>query len=544
MNSLLIVDDEIEILQWLKDLFSYECDRELDVYTASSGRKAIELLNHMRFDVVLTDIKMPGMDGIKLYRHIRENWPMARVVFLTGYRDHETLYEIVKNREVRYVLKNEGDALILKTVTDAFKELEQTIREKNRQLQQARIVEKAIYWLQKERVEQILYRTLDKEPSQQMLDEVEIPIQADYPVLMFTARVGKKDNQNGQSFRIHAQVGEYIKEYMPPSLRVFYTFPDSDTLLLLIQPRILDEYTDWRKNFSIAKGALEYIQNGCEEQLRLILSFAVFRETAGMDRLAERYWECRGGLIRMGENEIPVILDMEEVEKWGRPSIDSRNIISKIPILSGFLEQRRKEEFYELLKNMTVPLLGVRSKNDTAALEVYFNISMMFLKYINIHQLNERLSFHIALYKLTRTDEHKDWTEAVQYLFDLSDALFLVLGSEEEDRTDLAMKRIESYIHTHIDSDLTLNRLAEVGGFNASYLSRVFKQTHACNLSEYITQERIKKARKYLSDTDLKILKVAEQVGYYSAHSFTRAFKTCTGLSPAEYRSRYRRTEI
>ena len=152
MNSLLIVDDEIEILQWLKDLFSYECDRELDVYTASSGRKAIELLNHMRFDVVLTDIKMPGMDGIKLYRHIRENWPMARVVFLTGYRDHETLYEIVKNREVRYVLKNEGDALILKTVTDAFKELEQTIREKNLQLQQARIVEKAIYWLQKERV--------------------------------------------------------------------------------------------------------------------------------------------------------------------------------------------------------------------------------------------------------------------------------------------------------------------------------------------------------------------------------------------------------
>ena len=67
----MIVDDAIEILQWLKDLFSYECDRELDVYTASSGRKAIELLNHMRFDVVLTDIKMPGMDGIETAREMR-----------------------------------------------------------------------------------------------------------------------------------------------------------------------------------------------------------------------------------------------------------------------------------------------------------------------------------------------------------------------------------------------------------------------------------------------------------------------------------------
>ena len=100
------------------------------------------------------------MDGIELYRHIRENWPMARVVFLTGYQDHETLYEIVKNREVRYVLKNEGDDLILKAVTDAFLELEQTIREKNRQMQQAQIVEKAIYWLQKERMEPVSYTHL------------------------------------------------------------------------------------------------------------------------------------------------------------------------------------------------------------------------------------------------------------------------------------------------------------------------------------------------------------------------------------------------
>ena len=80
----MIVDDELEILEWLKELFCYDCDRKLDVYGANSGKKALQLLNEVSFDVVLTDIKMPGMDGVALFRKIKENWPKCKVIFLTG----------------------------------------------------------------------------------------------------------------------------------------------------------------------------------------------------------------------------------------------------------------------------------------------------------------------------------------------------------------------------------------------------------------------------------------------------------------------------
>ena len=78
MNSLLIVDDEVEILEWLEELFRYEAGMDIDVYTVTSAFEALELLNKIRFEVVLSDIKMPGMDGIRLHSEIKKNWPSCQ----------------------------------------------------------------------------------------------------------------------------------------------------------------------------------------------------------------------------------------------------------------------------------------------------------------------------------------------------------------------------------------------------------------------------------------------------------------------------------
>lgn len=94
-QNLLIVDDEYEILLGLEEMFRYEFDLEVDVYTANSAYEALELLDRVRFDVVLTDIKMPGMDGITLFERIKENWPRCKTVFLTGYRNFDDMYRVI-----------------------------------------------------------------------------------------------------------------------------------------------------------------------------------------------------------------------------------------------------------------------------------------------------------------------------------------------------------------------------------------------------------------------------------------------------------------
>ena len=119
-RNLLIVDDEREILSWLEELFLYEFDREIGVFVANSAPEALELLNCVKFDVVLTDIRMPAMDGIALFGHIKENWPRCRVVFLTGYRDFDNMYELFRHKNIRYILKSEKDEVIQDTVRQAL----------------------------------------------------------------------------------------------------------------------------------------------------------------------------------------------------------------------------------------------------------------------------------------------------------------------------------------------------------------------------------------------------------------------------------------
>ena len=126
-QNLLIVDDEYDILMWLEDMFKHEFDMEIDVYTAMSASEALKLLNQVKFDVVLTDIKMPRMDGISLFQKIKSNWPRCKTVFLTGYRNFDDMYKIINHKDVRFILKSEEDEVIQQAVREALNEFRQEL---------------------------------------------------------------------------------------------------------------------------------------------------------------------------------------------------------------------------------------------------------------------------------------------------------------------------------------------------------------------------------------------------------------------------------
>ena len=188
MLRLLIVDDEAESLAWLKEMFEAESSEEMILYTASSGRKALEILNSVKCDVVLTDIKMPGMDGMELYRHVKENWPRARVVFLTGYSTHELLYQAIQDREIRYLLKTETPEKIVCTVLETYHELVEQQEQLLQQEKKDALLQKAQYWMQKEFMEQLIYDGAGEEPLKERMDELGFLFQGDRPVVLFLGR--------------------------------------------------------------------------------------------------------------------------------------------------------------------------------------------------------------------------------------------------------------------------------------------------------------------------------------------------------------------
>lgn len=111
--KLLVVDDESYVLRWLEKLFN---DTGLyDVFTASNGRGAIELLSVEKMDIVVTDVCMQGISGLDLIEHINSLYPECHVVVLSGYANFDYVYRANRNN-VRYLLKTEDDDVILETV--------------------------------------------------------------------------------------------------------------------------------------------------------------------------------------------------------------------------------------------------------------------------------------------------------------------------------------------------------------------------------------------------------------------------------------------
>ncbi|MBB6730766.1 response regulator transcription factor [Cohnella zeiphila] len=126
MFTLLIVDDEPMIADGLYEEFQDSREWDLDVYRAYSGKEALERIEHMKVDILISDIRMPGVDGIELLKQVRSRWPSCRVILLSGYKEFDYAYSALEYGAVRYVLKTEGYDKVIDTVKQAAADLEQS----------------------------------------------------------------------------------------------------------------------------------------------------------------------------------------------------------------------------------------------------------------------------------------------------------------------------------------------------------------------------------------------------------------------------------
>jgi two-component system response regulator YesN len=126
MYRLLIVDDEPVIVNGMFELLYNQGNLDLDIYKAYSGEEAIEWANRSRLDIVLSDIRMPGIDGLQLLGELKRRWPRCRVIFLTVHSEFDYIYRAVQEKGVGYILKTEPHERIFETIRACVRELDES----------------------------------------------------------------------------------------------------------------------------------------------------------------------------------------------------------------------------------------------------------------------------------------------------------------------------------------------------------------------------------------------------------------------------------
>ncbi|WP_040950685.1 response regulator [Gorillibacterium massiliense] len=544
MANLLIVDNEKVIVDGLVGYFIDLKIEGLEVYGAYSGKEAIELLERGKFDVVLSDIKMPGMSGLELQDEVVRRWPRCKLVFLSGYDQFEFVQKAIRNGASNYILKTEGYEVIAEAVNNALKvqretaDFEKLFAESRQQLMAS------LPLMRKEFMQGILLGdpSSDQHLSKQ-ITQLQFSLSDKEKSLLV---IGRIDNWRGISTPSDRALLTYsiqniADEYLTPFLQHYSFVYEASRIVWIIQPKPMPselEHTEIQKRCLLfVQHSIQDIQSTCRDLLNMKMSFAIGSSFLGWNHLQEQF-EALKLLLNMGlgTSEEAILLhnpDRRDSEENKTENI-AQSISYMIQKLQNYLEVGDKTDFFELLTNAL--LLPAKNSEFELKLEIVLSLGGVFLSAINKWQLHQEVGKQINLDLLYRVDTGREWKEYVDFFNHLAEALFLLRMSKRVDQENDIVEKIQTYVTNHLDDDLSMTKLGAVFGHHPYYLSRMYKQITKEGLLEYITDVRMDKAKQLLRETDLKIQEVSKAVGFVSEGYFYRFFKKSVGLTPSEYR--------
>ena len=547
MYKLLVVDDEAIIVDGIFELFKELKSYPLDVYKAYSGAEALEWLNKKRIDIVITDIKMPGIDGLHLLEKIRRDWPGCKVIFLTGYDEFEYVYKAIQYDGVSYLLKTESYESIVEVVEDYLGQIQKSMKDEELIRKAQAQFHKVLPIMQKE----FLTKLVDGvylNVTQQQFDEVEIPMHVDMPVLMIVGCINenpKKASPGGKSdfYTVNFVVEQQMAKYASVAYVVYKNY-----LVWIVQEgKEVEEGHPAAEGHLSAyhfKGILETVQAICDETFSLKVSFAISRGAVEWSKLSDAFISLKAMLNYHGISGMETVL-MEgnfQEETCKRFSInktvtDVKLQLEKLEMLDLYLEQGRREEFFNTFNEIKGTLL-YKADYFPVSYEIFYAFSLLYLSYMNRHSISETVSGEYFK-MLTRFDLYQSLEEAFGCFENAAIHIFDQQNVEQEKRSIVSVQRVQQYIQDHPGKDLSLSSLADMVYLNPKYLSRLFKQTTGMYLSDYISEVKLSKAKELLKLNNMKIHEIAEFIGYSSAPYFTRFFKRATNMTPQEYRETF-----
>jgi two-component system response regulator YesN len=454
---------------------------------------------------------------------------------------------------VSYLLKTEGYDKVIKAVEAAVKDIDKSLviedllNKANQQIALTATLRQKEFFM-----DIIKGKVGPDDVSHEQFVQFGIELDSEAPVLMMIGRIDNIPDKMSYTDKSRSILAIRLisEEFLQP-LTVNLCISDEDmNMIWFLQPKKVDkdsaihqsENEKQERTIIFVKGILELIQNSCHESLNLSVSFALnsqlvlWKDISGKYIFLKQLLDYRigsgTGMLLVDKNMDTCVTGDVSPDQVYQPLADMR----KLESLNIYLERGQRSEFFDLFDELTMSLRDVSSMHCNSALELYYSISLKFLSYINQWNLAEKIAFSVGLSKLTCIELHDSWKDAVDYLRGLADIIFDIQNHQQQKRALDTIAFIQKYIDDNISQELSLVKLADLVYFNPSYLSRLFKQMKGQNISEYILGKRIEKSKQLLENPDIKVLEVAEKVGYPIAQNFSRLFKKFTGMTPQEYR--------
>jgi two-component system response regulator YesN len=520
--SVLLVDDEVHILRNLVQIIPWQELGFERVLTSSNGQKAWDLIEIDEPDLILCDIRMPVMDGIALLEKLRKEQKDVQVIMLTGFQDFEYVRASIQAGARDYILKpfNYDE---LKTIVEG---LAVEIREKQRARQREKKKWSHFVHLAYERLLlDILLDYTTVTEGQSLIDE-EVDLNVVKLTVMLVdldgyselARDWSEQDRKLRNFAIRNVLQDalsfYQLEYAAMQTR------EGEWCVLIQHRNIAGFQSDMVMEWALT------LQRAVLENVKLAVSVGIFNRNVELNELSDAYKKTQR-LLHLSPQKQGIHL-MEDTAVQSALNEPLWDFIDEIVVA---VKQRDRSKMELTLAALTNRLKSV-TEHSYQHVEQILNFMLLHLirEMREIGIMNEEIEKTVWS-ELDRCVSVKDLLAVLNRL--VQDAMNTGLNRKTG---DILMLSAKSYIDKHITSDFGIEEIADALGISSSYFSLLFKQHFGETFLEYLTRQRMERAKSLLAMSDKSVTQIGKLVGYAERRYFTKVFTKYTGCTPSEYR--------
>lgn len=529
MYRAIIVDDEAAVRQGLKNHFNWGQYGLQVAADFSDGEKAWEYLQSHPVDLVITDVRMPNMDGIALARHIREAFPRTQIIFISGYDDTEYLRKAFKMDVVDYILKSIDLDEFAQAIAHVTGRMEKEAQRQRRLSDLEEKLNESIPLLQQRGLMLLVSTDYEyAEISRERLRFLNIPLYDDvqYCVVVLQIRnlwrtfTGMNERQR-QLFSLEMinRGQEVLREYdssvmFENRLGEYVIFLKAETeeyenaLLSVSQAlnRIVEEEFQMECSIGISERfcGLAQAHSAYESAVNAIVSRYYLNETHSIS--VDKF---RGVNLRAA---------WERAEKGISGALCSGEMDQVNTALEGVFETLKAMGSLQEQQNLLINLLLLPAKAmanvPPEEMGLYADQRKLMERFLCCRDIREQKLFISGAYE---------------------DAIAMANRRSESQPNYIVEKTCQIIEQSYMEQ-ISIASLAEKVFLTPTYLCVLFKQATGQTLNEYITQVRMQHARTLLADSHIRLYDVCYQVGYLSPSYFSKIFKKYTHMTPSEYR--------
>lgn len=502
-----VVEDEILIREGLCKLMLKMFPDIIIEGVAGNGQEGLHYIEAYQPDLVITDIKMPVMDGLAMLGKVQEAGLFPKVIVLTAYSEFEYAKQAVKLGVCDYIIKPVVVPEFVKTIRKIQNLYEQ---EQKRTPETMGSLEHIVSGL--------LYGVSGLDAKMQDFLYKKYGIEEQMPLLELLIYMGSSFEKDRE--KKHKEIRRILEqkdiqcclvdmEYDRVILALLYDYPSRQEIERWYQNQILFQKRDERERH-ISYGMVEVIgAQAIREGYQTLLPYMDWNIVLGDDVLIS--------YPRIADVQTEICIYPVELENQ-----------IKAAVCTG-----EEEKIREITKRFHAYFLDGRMYSPREIKESYVRFQWAILNIakevgcIDYQQVDQKNLLDHIMGAKTEEELQKSLEELLCYV--------RVSGKGTE-VVSLAVKKTQSMIHEFYADGITLSEIADRLNLTQEYLGSQFHKEVGENFSTYIRNYRLSKAKELLIATQLKQYEIAQKVGYADAKYFARVFKECVGMSPAEYR--------